>query len=101
MEMSLAYAASQSGEHGGEPNVGDVILHHVVDTKILSIKLFGLDLFITKHVVMMWIAAALLIVIFRYAFRQLLAIPTGIANFLEAIIVFIRDEVVLSTMNEK
>ena len=34
--MSLAYAASQSGEHGAEPNIGDVILHHVLDTKILS-----------------------------------------------------------------
>src|SRR4029450_6579195 len=50
MEMSLAYAASQSGEHGGEPNVGDVILHHVLDTKILSMKILGLDLSITKHV---------------------------------------------------
>jgi len=39
--MSLAYAASQSGEHGGEPNVGDVILHHVVDTKILSMKVLS------------------------------------------------------------
>ena len=48
--MSLAYAASQSGEHGAEPNVGDVILHHVLDTKILSIKILGLDLSITKHV---------------------------------------------------
>jgi F-type H+-transporting ATPase subunit a len=101
MEMSLAYAASPSGEHGVEPNVGDVILHHVLDTKILSMKILGLDLSITKHVLMMWIAAALLIVIFRYAFRQHRAIPTGIANFLEAIIVFLRDEVVLPTMGEE
>src|SRR4029450_8994282 len=101
MEMSLAYAASQSGEHGVEPNVGDVILHHVLDTKILSIKILGLDLSITKHVLMMWIAAALLIVIFRYAFRQHRAIPTSIANFLEAIIVFLRDEVIMPTMGEE
>ena len=99
--MSLAYAASQSGEHGAEPNIGDVILHHVLDTKILSIKILGIDLSITKHVLMMWIAAALIIVIFRYAFRQHRAIPTGIANFLEAIIVFLRDEVILPTMGEE
>jgi hypothetical protein len=36
-------------------------LHHVLDTKILSIHILGIDLSITKHVVMMWIAAALLI----------------------------------------
>src|SRR5919198_1661945 len=99
--MSLAYAASQSGEHGAEPNVGDAILHHVLDTKLLSIKILGLDLSITKHVLMMWIAAALLMVIFRYAFRQHRAIPTGIANFLEAIVVFLRDEVILPTMGEE
>jgi F-type H+-transporting ATPase subunit a len=101
MEMSLAYAASQSGAHSAEPNVGDVILHHVLDTKILSIKILGIDLSITKHVLMMWIAAALIIVIFRYAFRQPHTIPTGIANFLEAIVVFLRDEVILPTMGEE
>ena len=69
--MSLAYAASQSGEHGAEPNVGDAILHHVLDTKLLSIQVFGLDLSITKHVFMMWIAAALLIVMFRFHYRTL------------------------------
>src|SRR3989454_7115084 len=101
MEMSLAYAASQSGEHSAESNVGDVILHHVLDTKILSIKILGIDLSITKHVLMMWIAAALIIVIFRYAFRKHHAIPTGTANFLEAIVVFLRDEVILPTMGEQ
>src|SRR5215475_4527251 len=101
MEMSLAYAASPSGEHGGEPNVGDVILHHVVDTKLLSMKILGLDLSITKHVFMMWIAAALLIVLFRYTFRQHRAIPTVITNLLEAIIVLVRDEVIVPTMGEE
>ena len=77
--MSLAYAASPSSEHGADTSVGDVILHHVVDTKILSIHILGLDLSITKHVLMMWIAAALIIGIFRYAFRQHRTIPTGMA----------------------
>ena len=76
-------------------------MHHVLDTKILSIEILGIDLSITKHVLMMWIAAALIIVIFRYAFRQPHAIPTGIENFLEAIVVFLRDEVVLPTMGEE
>ena len=38
--MTLAYAASQGAEHGAEANIGDVILHHVLDAKILSIKIF-------------------------------------------------------------
>src|SRR5256886_254631 len=101
MEMSLAYAASQSGEHSAEPNVGDVILHHVLDAKILSINILGIDLSITKHVLMMWIAAALVVFVFRYAFREQRSIPNGVANLLEAIVVFLRDEVVLPNMGEE
>jgi F-type H+-transporting ATPase subunit a len=99
--MSLAYAASQSGEHASEANIGEVILHHVLDTKILNIKIFGIDFSITKHVLMMWIAAALVIFVFRYAFREQRTIPRGMANLLEAIIVFLRDAVILSNMGEK
>src|SRR5215471_2858319 len=99
--MALAYAASQGVEHGSEANVGEVILHHVLDTKILSINILGIDLSITKHVLMMWIAAALVVFVFRYAFREQRTIPSGVANFLEAILVFLRDEVVLPTMGEE
>jgi F-type H+-transporting ATPase subunit a len=99
--MDLAYAASQGGEHGSEANIGEVILHHVLDTKILNINILGIDLSITKHVLMMWIAAALVVFVFRYAFREQRIVPSGIANLLEAIIVFLRDEVVLPNMGEE
>ena len=99
--MDLAYAASQGGHHGEEANIGDVILHHVLDTKILNINIFGIDLSITKHVLMMWIAAAVVVFVFRYAFRKHHMVPSGMANLLEAIIVFLRDEVVLPNMGEE
>jgi F-type H+-transporting ATPase subunit a len=99
--MTLAYAASQGGEHGSEANIGDVILHHVLDAKILSIKILGIDLSITKHVLMMWIAAALVVFVFRYAFREQRIVPSGVANLLEAIVVFLRDEVILPNMGEE
>src|SRR5712692_2976354 len=99
--MSLAYAASQSAEHGVEPNIGEVILHHVLDTSILDIRILGINLSITKHVVMMWIAAVLLVFIFRFASRERHMVPSGVANLLEAIIVFLRDEVILPNMGEE
>src|SRR5262252_5387929 len=99
--MALAYAASQGGEHGAEANIGDAILHHVLDAKIISIKILGIDFSITKHVLMMWIAAALIVFIFRYVFREQRTVPSGAANLLEAIVVFLRDEVVLPTMGEE
>src|ERR1700745_1295780 len=101
MEMNLAYAASQNGEHGTE-NIGDVILHHVKDTNIFTIKIGETDFSIfTKHVLMMWIAAALVIFVFRFAFREQRVIPSGLANLLEAIVVFLRDEVILPNMGEE
>ena len=98
--MTLVYAASEGIEHGTEANIGDVILHHVLDAKILGIKILGIDFSITKHILMMWIAAALVVFVFRYAFREARTVPSGMANFLEAIIVFLRDEVVLPNMGE-
>src|SRR5437870_1794869 len=68
--MNLAYAASQSSEHSTE-NIGDVILHHVKDTNILSIRIGETYYSIfSKHVLMMWIAAALVVFVFRFAFRK-------------------------------
>jgi F-type H+-transporting ATPase subunit a len=99
--MSLAYAASQGGEHDAEANIGDVILHHVLDTKLLSIKILGIDLSITKHVLMMWIAAALIVFVVRSAFREQRTIPRGMANLLETVVVFLRDEVILPSMGEE
>jgi F-type H+-transporting ATPase subunit a len=99
--MALVYAASQGSEHGAEANIGEVILHHVLDAKILSINILGIDLSITKHVLMMWISAALVVFVFRYAFREQRFIPSGVANLLEAIVVFLRDEVILRNMGEE
>ena len=98
--MNVAYAASQSGAHGAEPNVGEVILHHVLDTNLIDIRLLGINLSITKHVVMMWIASVLLVGIFFLAFRKRPIVPSGMSNLLEALIVFLRDEVIRPNMGE-
>lgn len=51
------------------------IMHHIMDSRTLDfepfsiplpqIHLFGLDISITKHIVFMWIAFAILVLIFR------------------------------------
>jgi F-type H+-transporting ATPase subunit a len=109
--MSLAYAATEGAKHGEGHSVGDAILHHVQDTDIIDlwplghialpkIHLLGIDFSITKHLVMMWIASGLLVLIFTLIFRQPRLIPSGISNLFEAIVVFLRDEVVLPSMGE-
>lgn len=110
--MSVAYAATEGGAHGGEHSVGDAILHHVQDTDIVDlwplghltlpdIHLFGIDFSITKHLVMMWIASILLVAIFSLAYRKPRVVPTGIGNLLEALVVFLRDEVILPATGEE
>lgn len=112
--MSLAYAATEAAAEGaaheGAHSVGDAILHHVQDTNVFDIwpphltihlpeiHLFGIDFSITKHLVLMWIACVILVLIFRYINRRQQEVPTGLYNFIEAIVVFLRDEVVVPTM---
>ncbi|MBI2504384.1 MAG: F0F1 ATP synthase subunit A [Candidatus Latescibacteria bacterium] len=60
--------------------------------------IYGIDLSITRHVVMMWVASALLIGILWLAFRRRALVPGRLGNFFETIVVFLRDEVVMPTM---
>ena len=110
--MGIAYAATEGGgHHGEEHSIGETILHVVQDTHVFDlwplghvnlpeIHLFGIDFSITKHLVMMWIASVLLIAVLRLAFRRQAAVPSGIANLFEALVVFLRDEVILPNTGE-
>ncbi len=79
------------------------IVHHLVDGPP---QVFGLDLTmlerfgVTKHVVMMWIAALLLIVLLNIAARQKGDVPRGLRNFFEPVILFIRDQVLMPNMGK-
>ena len=74
--------------------------HHVFDghIELPHFEIFGIDMSITRHVVMMWIASALLVLTMVSCFRRPSLVPTGLANFLETIIVFLRDEVIMPVM---
>jgi F-type H+-transporting ATPase subunit a len=91
------------------------LLHHVQDSRELEIPFghitlpqfdpvtiagFTLDFSITKHVVFLWVAAALLVLLAGYAAIQNRRrhVPTGFGNLMEVFIVFIRDEVVIPNM---
>ena len=59
-----------------------------------------IDMSITKHVAIMWVASILLITMMLKAFRKPKDVPSGLANFFEAIVFFLRDEVVIPIMGE-
>jgi F-type H+-transporting ATPase subunit a len=77
---------------------------HVFDGRIdlpVFDPIFGIDLSITRHVVMMWAASAVLIVSLLTAFRRPQVVPSGLANMFEAMVLFVRDEVVMPAMGER
>ena len=119
--QGAAHAAAAAAEHGAggaghSDDIGATIMHHITDGHTLDlgftevhlpqIHLWGLDLSITKHVVMMWVAAALLILLFALALRGMRGMrghgkaPRGMANLLEMLVVFVRDEVCLKNLGE-
>lgn len=83
----------EGGHEGGEKLGADFIMHHITDHVLVKLHLLGFDISITKHVLMMWIVSAILIVLFSIAFRKPKMIPSGLANFFELIIVFLEEEV--------
>ena len=88
------------------PKEGDNwIIEHVSDHPVLKlpeihIGSFTLDLSITTNVLMMLIAAVFLIVILTTAAskNKKSKSPKGLGNFIELIIVFVRDDIVVPSM---
>jgi len=60
----------------------------------------ALDLSVTKHVVFLWLAAALLIVAATLVSRSVRRreVPTGFGNLVESVVVFVRDEIAVANM---
>lgn len=87
------------------------LMHHILDSHQLDfepffsiplphLSLFGFDISITKHVVFLWLAAIILIVIFKLVsnhYKKSLA-PKGMSNLFELLIIFVRDEIVKPTI---
>ena len=98
-----------------EEKAGDVIMHHILNSHSFSFEpfgtvhlpvlppVFGIDISITKHVVMLWIVSAILLVLFSFvgaAYRKITprTAPSGVANTMEALVEFIRLDVAKSNI---
>jgi len=84
---------------------GNWIMHHIADKPVLTIPPiqiggFALDLSISMKILMLMIAAVLMVILFGYAAasNKKRKHPTGLGNFLEMMMVFVRDDVVKPSM---
>lgn len=103
----VAAAGAHAASKGGEKfDAGNMILEHILDSHGLelpflghvhlpTLHLFGWDLPITKHVVMMWVAALILVVAGVLAARVHRSSPGKFGHLIEMAILFIRDEIAL------
>jgi F-type H+-transporting ATPase subunit a len=109
--MLLQPQAEGAAEAAAEGfNAGDVIIEHVSNSShehpIFQLPtIAGIDFSVTKHVMMLWLVAAFVflvatITVRRYV-RQERLIPTGFTNGLEAVVEYLRDDVVRPNVGSK
>src|SRR5262245_35829133 len=107
-----AEAASHAAEHAAAEgfNAGEVIIEHIsnspIDHPLIHLPtIFGIDFSVTKHVFMLWLVAAVVFVVVTTVVRRFLSsgrpVPTGFVNALEAVLVYVRDEMVQPNVGRK
>lgn len=114
MTYLLADTTALVQKHSGD----DWIIEHVSDSKFLHIEPFAsimlpefppiqiggitIDMSITNKVLMMLIVSALLIWILLYAAKsnKKNVVPRGIGNFVEMIMIFVKDDIILPVMGD-
>jgi F-type H+-transporting ATPase subunit a len=87
------------------------ILAHLQDSSTLEIftweihlptlHIWGYDLPITKHTVMIWTAALLLMLILIPVARQRELVPRKLRSLIESVLVFLRDQIAVPQMGDK
>jgi F-type H+-transporting ATPase subunit a len=116
-----------SGEHG-KGDLSEVMLGHVSDGYVLEYpgfchggfsaecetdlkEVFGdrlvfhvggttIDMTPTKHLVMLWLATVLLLVVVLAAAGKRNLVPKGVYNFVELLVQFVRDEIAKKNIGE-
>lgn len=107
-----AQAASHGGGHAASEgfNAGDTIINHVsnssLDHPLIHLPtIAGIDLSVTKHVFMLWLVASVVFVLVTVVVRRFLSsgrpVPTGFMSALEAVVLYVRDEIVQPNVGRK
>jgi len=88
---------------GQDPDRIDII-HHLMDSEAyyhVADLPGGISLDITKHVLFMWLAAFLMVVMLTAISRQKGLVPRGLRNLIEPVLLFIREELAVPNFHDK
>jgi F-type H+-transporting ATPase subunit a len=104
-------AATEAGHAAPDAfNAGEVIIGHVanspIDHPLIHLPtVAGIDLSVTKHVLMLWIVATVLFVCVTAAVRRYVRqdrlVPSGFMSALEMIVEYVRDSIVRPNVGQK
>ena len=64
-------------------------------------KVFGFGLCINREVLLILLAGGIVLVLFLLAFRSPEMVPTGLQNFMESVVDFVRNAIVLEVIGEQ
>jgi F-type H+-transporting ATPase subunit a len=91
-------------------DAGRTIIEHVsnssLDHPLIHLPtIAGIDLSVTKHVLMLWLVAGTVLLLVSFTVRRYLKqdrlIPSGFMNALEAVVEYVRDSIVLPNVGSK
>src|SRR5262252_822942 len=110
VQEAAQHAAAAAEGSAGKFDAGDTIMHHVanspIDEPLIHLpKIAGIDFSVTKHVFMLWLVAALVLIVVTWVVRRYLKqdrlVPSGFMNALEAVVEFVRDDIVQPNVGKK
>ena len=110
VQEAVQHGAAAAEGHAEKFNAGETIIHHVANSPVSEPLIHlpiiaGIDFSVTKHVLMLWLVAAFVFVVATWTVRRYLRqdrlIPSGLMNALEAVVEFIRDDIVLPNVGRK
>jgi F-type H+-transporting ATPase subunit a len=110
VQEAAQHAATAAEGHAEKFNAGETIIHHVanspIDDALIHLpKIGGIDFSVTKHVFMLWLVAAFLFLVVTWTVRRYLKqdrlVPSGLMNALEAVVVFVRDDIAQPNVGKK
>jgi F-type H+-transporting ATPase subunit a len=99
---SLQHPEGKGTEAEHEGGVAEHIFHHVSDETWVPLGFWvgahHVDVSITKHVINMWIAAGILLIVLALAVRRRAVVPRGGYSLVEMFVMFVRDEIAVKNI---
>ena len=109
--MAFQEHAAAAAEGAAEKfDAGKTIIEHVSNSSLEHPLIHlptigGIDFSVTKHVLMLWLVAAVVAVVVTAVVRRYLRqdrpVPSGFMNALEALVVYVRDDIVHPNVGRK